>query len=488
VRGHLIIVALVSILVVALPAAAEEPRYERTRLMLFGPGTDDETREAAQKLRRRMDLRGAAPRVVHPVSEALPMVTDESLRAYGDVLVQECPGEQQPADVVLEAIDRGMREFDALEYRAAIDAFAEAEAALPCLSGFLPQGRISDLYFFHGVAAFYADGPEVARSLFARSLAALPSRPWDDRFPPPPQQVFLDAGASILHTPPREVLASDPKGSVQEIRVDSAGWDGYPFEPFAVTAGSHLIQWRLTGGEVHSLQVEVVPGGQLVLLTGPGLQQAVLDGGRDAGLGQVVAPALRRLAIKGGVDEVVIVRVGERPLVTLFDPVGGVFEPTQKERFASSFEEQRQRWGPRGGISLGIGFYSIIAPGDEWDFQYMSLVSAGEFRIVAGLYLDVNAHIGIRRGEVNRESIVALPSSRIGIKYALRVGSTRPYLGVAGQTSVYGREDVALGGGAVMGMALEFPNDPRLRLGIDLFVGRVRNWCIHATGQIGVYY
>jgi len=488
VRRYLIGLGLAALALVAVPAAADDPRYERTRLMLFGPGSDDETRDAAQKLRRRMDLRGAVPRQVEAVATALPVVTDESLQAYGDILASECAGEPVPADVVLEAIDRGMRQFDGLEYSAAIEAFVEAEEALPCLSGFLPQGRISDLYFFHGVASFYAEGPGVARILFARSLAAMPSRPWDDRFPPPPQQVFLDAGASILHTPPREVLASDPTGAVQEIRVDSVGWDGYPSRPFEVSAGSHLVQWRSTTGEVRSLQVEVVPGGQLVLLTGAGYQQAVLDGGRDAELGQVVAPALRRLAFDRGVEEVVVVRVGERPLVTLFDPASGSFEPTQKERFASSFEEQRQRWGPRGGISLGIGFYTIVAPGDEWDFQYLSLVTGGEFRILAGLYLDVNLHLGFRRGEVNRYSVITLPSSRIGIKYALSVRSMRPYLGLAGQTSVYGSEDVALGGGAIAGVALEFPENPALRLGVDLFAGRVRNWCLQVTGQIGVYY
>ena len=135
-----------------------------------------------------------------------------------------------------------------------------------------------------------------------------------------------------------------------------------------------------------------------------------------------------------------------------------------------------------------MGFATAIAPRDEWDFQYLALTAQAEFRVIAGIYLDVALNMGLRRGEVNRDSIVALPSSRIGVRYALQLSPVRPFLGVAGQTVMYGRDDVVLGGGVLFGVALELPRARALRLAVEGFVGRIRNWTLQATVQVGVYY
>jgi len=200
-----------------------------------------------------------------------------------------------------------------------------------------------------------------------------------------------------------------------------------------------------------------------------------------------VAP-LQRLAADKGADDLVIVRVEEPQQVTLFLPADGRFEQTQKERFASSFEEQRARWGPRGGASLGMGISSIISPRDDWDFQYYTVQASAEFRIVAGVYMDVAAALRVRRGQEDRETLVLAPSTRIGLKYALKIRSARPFLGLAGQTMVYGQDDVSLGVGALGGVAFEFPRKPSLRVGVEVFAGRVRNWVLQVTGQVGFYY
>jgi hypothetical protein len=461
---------------------------EPVRLMIFGPGSDDAARGEAEKLRLRMERRVTPPRSVVPATELFPATADETLRAYGDILVTACPGEPTPPDAVLEAIDRGMLQFADMEYPAAIDAFVTAEAMLPCLTGFLPEGKLGDLAFFHGLAEFYVHGPTAAREVFARTLSANPTRPWDDRFPPPPQQAFLDASKDVLHSPPTALLLRDPTGTIQEIRVDTTSWSGFPDAPRELVPGTHLIQWRDVSGSVHSLQIELVPGGQLVLLTGAGFLHAVLDGGRDPDLGRVVAPRLRQAAVDHGAEQVIVVRAGEDPQVSLFDPASGDFQLTERERSRSRTEEERALWGPRGGLSIGGGFISLIAPRDEWDFQYGTIIAVGEFRVIAGLYMDVAISLGLRRGEVDRYSAVLLPMSRIGVKYAFKFSVIRPYLGIVGQTTVYGDDNVALGGGGIVGLALDLPRRPELRLGFEVYGGNVVNWQVMVTGQIGVYY
>jgi len=476
----------------AMPAGAApgDPLHspEPVRMLIFGPGSDDATRAEAEKLRMRMERGRVPPRHVVSASELFEETGDEALRAYGDILVDTCAGEPAPPDVVLERIDQGMAQFAEMEYPAAITSFEEAEAMLPCLTGFLPEGKLGDLTFFHGLAAFYVDGPAAAREVFARTLSADPSRPWDDRFPPPPQQAFLDASKEILHSPPTPLLLRDPTGTVQEVRIDTTIWDGFPDTPRELVPGTHLVQWRDVNGAVHSLQLKLVPGGQLVLLTGAGFLHAVLDGGRDPDLGRVVAPRLRQVALDHGAEQVIVVRTGEDSQVSLFDPATAEFQLTEKERSRSRTEEERALWGPRGGLSIGGGFTTLVAPRDEWDFQYGTVIAVGEFRIIAGLYMDVAISLGIRRGEVDRYSAVLLPMSRIGVKYAFKFSVIRPYIGIVGQTTVYSETDVALGGGGIVGLALDLPRRPELRLGIEVYGGNVLNWQLMVTGQVGVYF
>ena len=78
--------------------------------------------------------------------------------------------------------------------------------------------------------------------------------------------------------------------------------------------------------------------------------------------------------------------------------------------------------------------------------------------------------------------------SRIGVKYAFKFSVIRPYLGIVGQTTVYGDDNVALGGGGIVGLALDLPRRPELRLGFEVYGGNVVNWQFMVTGQIGVYY
>ncbi len=481
-RRYLTVLVLVATAATCLggTAAAGE------RVLLFGPGVDEETLDRAERLWRRMAPGGEDFDQRLALAEAVTLPAGPVV--YGDVLLHECAGTSIAPDHALEMIEQGMGDFRALEYAAAIASFERAEAMLPCLAGFLPAGKVSDLYFFHGLAAFYDQDEAAARSLFARSLSSEPSRPWDDRYPPKPQQAFLDAGKAILHIPPRPMRVADPAGEIQTIQVDSREWVGFPDVPLDLTPGWHLVQWKLASGDVQGVQVEVVPSGQVVLASRAGFLDAVLDGGRDMELGRVTVAPLQRLAADKGADELVIVRVDDPQQVTLFDPGEGRFEQTQKERFASNFEEQRARWGPRGGASIGMGLSSIVSPRDDWDFQYYTVQVVAEFRILAGVYMDVAAALRTRRGQEDRTAVVLAPSTRIGLKYALKIKSTRPYLGVAGLTMVYGQDDVSLGVGGLAGVAFEFPRHPAVRIGVEVFGGRVRNWVMQITGQVGFYY
>ena len=465
-----LLVVVAGVLSNGSPASAGE------RVLLYGPGADEATQDAAERLWRRMGPSGEAFDLRLAAADVLTLPPGPVV--YGDVLLHECAGTPVAPDHVLEMVEQGMRDFRALEYGAAISSFERAEAMLPCLAGVLPAGKASDLYFFHGLAAFYGLDKTEARSLFARSLSSEPSRPWDDRYPPLPQQAFLDAGKTILHIPPRPMRVADPGGEIEALYVDSHPWSDFGNVPLNLTPGWHLIQWKLATGDVQSVQVEVVPSGQVVLATRDGFLGAVLDGGRDAELGRVTVAPLQRFAADKGADELVIVCVDEPQQVTMFDPREGRFEQTQKERFASSFEEQRARWGPRGGASLGMGLSSIVSPRDDWDFQYYTVQASAEFRILAGVYMDVAAALRLRRGQEDRKIMVLAPSTRIGLKYALKIRNTRPYLGVAGLTMVYGQDDVSLGVGGLAGVAFEFPRNPALRIGVDVFAGRVRNWVL----------
>ena len=486
-RGLLILPVALVLIVQARPAAADTE--EPVRIALFGPGSNDSSRINAAKLRRYMERGGTDPQEWLAASQALDVGTDDPLRAYGDIVVSVCNGEAATAQDVRAAFEQGMELFDSLEYEAAIEAFERAEELLPCLNGFLGTPSVADLYFFHGLAAFSVlETDDEAREQFANALSAQPALPWDDRYSSAAQQAFLHAGQQVLHAPAHPIRLRDPAGTVQEIRIDGEVWEGLGDATRDLVAGLHLVQWRTETGEVHTLQVEVVAGGRLVLLTGAGFVHAVLDGGRDPDLARAVTPALRQLAFQRGAQEVVIVRTLLFPQVALFDPADGSFELSERERFRHGFDQQRARWGPRGGISLGMGATSIVSPSDDWDFQYTAVMLVGEFWTVAGLYLDVAASLSIRRGEVNRESVVLLPATRIGLKYAFKIGNLRPFIGVASPTMMYGKGNVSMGLGALVGLAVEFPKYPALRIGVEAFVGRAHNWCMLFTGQVGFYY
>jgi len=486
-RGLLIL--QIALLVAAPGRATGSGENEAVRVALYGPGSNDAARSAAEKLRRFMDRGGVEPRDWLDAARALGVGADDPLRAYGDIVVHACHGPPATAAEVRELFEGGMQLLDSLEYEEAIGAFERTEERLPCLGSFLDAGTIGDLYFFHGLAAFSVreEGDE-AKEQFANALSARPSRPWDDRYSSAAQQAFLHAGQQVLHAPPHPIRLRDPAGIIQEIRIDGEVWEGMADGTRDLVPGLHLLQWRTETGEVQTMQVEVVAGGRLVLLTGAGFVDAVLDGGRDPDLARAVTPALRQLAFEQGAEELVIVRVLPPQQVALFDPGEGSFELSERERFRHGYDEQRARWGPRGGISIGLGATSIVSPHDDWDFQYTTVMLTGEFQTVAGLYLDVAASLSLRRGEVNRETVVLLPATRIGLKYALKVKNLRPFLGIASPTVMYGKGNVSMGFGALLGLAVEFPKYPALRIGIELFGGRAHNWCMQITGQVGFYY
>jgi len=481
---------LPAVLWLAVPNGAGAADVDKeVRLALFGPGSNDAARTAAEKLRRFMDRGGVEPQEWLAAAEALDVGADDPLRAYGDIVVRTCHGETASAQDVRASLEHGLGLLDSLEYEAAIESFERAEGYLPCLGDFIGPTTVADLYFFHGLAAFSVlEDDEEARERFANALSAEPSRPWDDRYSGAAQQAYLHAGQQVLHAPPHPIRFRDPAGTIQEIRIDGEVWEGLGDATRDLVPGLHLLQWRTETGALHTLQLEVVAGGRLVLLTGAGFVDAVLDGGRDPDLARAVTPALRQLAFQRGAEQVVIVRTLPPQQVALFDPADGSFELSERERFRHGYGEQRARWGPRGGISLGLGATSIVSPQDDWDFQYSTILLVGEFQTVAGLYLDVAASLAIRRGEYNRESVVLLPATRIGLKYAFKLRNLRPFLGIASPTVMYGKGNVAMGLGALLGLAVEFPKYPALRIGIELFGGRAHNWCMVVTGQVGFYY
>lgn len=486
-RG-LLSVPLAWVFAMASPALAADTG-EPVRVGVFGPGSSESSRISAVKLRRYMDRGGPEPTEWLAAAQALDVGPDAPLRAYGDIVVSACHAGNVSAQDVHELFEQGMELFDSLEYEAAIEAFERAEELLPCLSGFLVSPSVSDLYFFHGLAAFSVlEADDEAREQFANALSAQPSRVWDDRYSGAAQQAFLHAGQQVLHAPAHPIRLRDPAGTVQEVRIDGEVWEGLGDATRELVAGLHLLQWRTGTGEVRTLQLEVVAGGRLVLLTGSGFVDAVLDGGRDPDLARAVTPALRQLAFQRGAEKLVIVRTLLFPQVATFDPADGSFELSERERFRHGFDEQRARWGPRGGLSLAMGATSIVSPHDDWDFQYTTVMLVGEFWTVAGLYLDVAASLSIRRGEVNRQSVVLLPATRIGLKYAFKLGNLRPFIGVASPTMMYGKGNVSMGLGALAGLAVEFPKYPALRIGVEAFVGRAHNWCMVFTGQVGFYY
>ncbi len=172
-----------------------------------------------------------------------------------------CPGTPLTSD----ELATGLADIESLmvhlEYGDALHLLAGLEARqCASVSPFTPE-QLARLPFLRGVALFYSDELEAARSSFRRAVELHPDLAWDPDFPPDPQRLFRQAVGDAIRAP-RQIL--DLEGLA---RTDALLLDGNPIQ-----AGASEVQLI---GDRHVLQLRDPDGGVTTVVLDLGGQERV---------------------------------------------------------------------------------------------------------------------------------------------------------------------------------------------------------------------
>lgn len=150
--------------------------------VLFAEGQD--AAAAAVAAHKALGDVGEVLALAQALGDDGPLVVGASLR--------RCPADAAPPEDITAL--RGL--VDRMDYAGARAALTARAAALPC--GAAGPDDAYEIFFLTGIAAFFEGDEASARDAFSAAAALDPTRAWNDRFPPAPKPVFLEALQAII--------------------------------------------------------------------------------------------------------------------------------------------------------------------------------------------------------------------------------------------------------------------------------------------------
>jgi len=202
------------------------------------------------------------PRFVS-IDEVFP--PSQTVVPLGDATVSGCEGERQPASALEAANEVVIDDFTNMEYLAAAASVERNQELLPCLNGAPRVEVLAQHHFLRGIVAYEAEGPQAAVERFEEALLVSPFLQWNELYPPTVRPSFEEAVKSAISAERAFITMS------AEILEEGTLWlDGLAVDSRTRTstlyAGTHLVQWKPTDGELLSWSVEAGPGQSLTLV------------------------------------------------------------------------------------------------------------------------------------------------------------------------------------------------------------------------------
>jgi len=294
-------------------------------------------------------------------------VSIPGVEVFGAEQELSCPGAPMNAASFVEQIDGALQHVLYVRVDEATGALDRIESLLPCINEVLPREELGRIGYLKGVVLALGDRDAEAREAFRRALVVFPELDWDPRFPPAPEQLFVQAIQLALRSP----SAGFAVGS--RLDRDAALWlNGERVPPGGGTSslaeGRHLLQWEAADGGFHT-RVIAVRADRDVTVSGRHdvLQAAVTGHGTPAILDRATR-ALEELAALEGDQGLYLAQLGDVDLLHRFDEGG--WHLTDHGTVARRLQLKRRADAGRGvlvaggiltavGAAIGISGYAV---------------------------------------------------------------------------------------------------------------------------------
>ena len=297
-----------------LKVGEDAPRATTERaLVVWGPSSSkDDGAKAAAILSDRLDptepLPARALRISDWLGAARFRIGGSGQLVPCEALPPELPEGTDPATELGSLLKQGRAALDDLSSELALDFFHLAEKRIPCQTTFLDRETFHAIFFYGGVAAFFAGDVEEAGRLFRQSATIDPSHDWSASYGPEPQSTFLSAVQDVIARPQVRVYGDMRGTNYLEVRLDGTQLDRTRAFETSVQPGLHLIQAVEEDGSWSTFLRRIDEGGTLTFFSAQGAERMVLEG-PDSVLTSFSGTLLAKRAREERLDEIYVVAI-----------------------------------------------------------------------------------------------------------------------------------------------------------------------------------
>jgi hypothetical protein len=389
-----------------------------------------------------------------------------------ETLQPQLPEGTAPEDELSSLIKRGRAALDELDSETALGLFQLAEQRVPCQDTFLDRDTFHAIFFYGGIAAFFAGQHEEASRLFRQSATIDPSHLWSASYGPEPQSTFLSAVQDVIARP-RVRIYGDMRGTgYLEIRLDGSELDRTRAFETTVHPGVHLIQAVDPDGNWSTFVRKLDEGGSITFFSALGAERMVLEGPESV-LADFSGTRLSKRAREERLDEIYVITIDpsgqnqprvfswiaatqewtllqrraeapkedqtsvEKPTDTPTDtPPEPALSPAEKRKAALLRDPDY-----RTSTTFGFKYSSMfLCPEDEVSGErcpdgrerqnnYVGGVVGIDIRLIKGLNIDLRFGAGFTD---QSQGGTLLPELGAGIRYRFLTGTLQPFVGGQG--------------------------------------------------------
>ncbi|MCO4768676.1 MAG: hypothetical protein KDA24_01505 [Deltaproteobacteria bacterium] len=262
------------------------------------------------------------PRFVS-IGEVFP--EDAPVILLGGVDVTTCPDESARGKTLATMNEQVIDSFTDMEYVAAAAAVERTATVLSCLTDVPSVESLGQHHFLRGIVAYEAIGPDAASDRFEEALLVSPFLQWDELYPPTVRPSFEAAVKSAISAERAFVSVSGRILDEGELWLDGLALDKRT-RTTTLYAGTHLVQWKPTDGELLAWSVVAEPGESLVLVHRTDAVEQVLSGRADPEVANYTRSQVLAPVEQGAGGSLIAAEEDEILLFHRYDAAGGVWQ------------------------------------------------------------------------------------------------------------------------------------------------------------------